>query len=122
MDQWGETLVTAGDFVKIYQHINRRFGFGWLSTVARSVQIWAEALTDDASDGGVDELRTTLDSLSSSGRAGSRSSFLLWISDIVAERGDVDGAVDLLRRARQDPGPYQQLFVGLVDARLDRYR
>lgn len=102
--------------------LNRRFGFGWLSTVARSVQIWAEALMGRGPADGVDQLRLTLESLASSGRAGSRCSFLLWIADILASRGDVDQSRDLLRQAQQDPGPYQQLMVSLVDRRLRRLR
>jgi hypothetical protein len=100
--------------------LERRFGFEWLSIVADSVRVWAAAVGSEDAEGALAALESRLDEVTASGRRCSRSSFLLWISDIRATQGRTAEAEELLRRARQDPGPYQQLLVDLVDRRLAR--
>ena len=45
------------------------------------------------------------------GRNGTRSTMLALLGDVHAALGDADLARETYLQARQDPGPYRQLFV-----------
>ena len=95
-----------------------RFGFGWLITVAGSVHDWSEALAGRERTRTVAALEARLEDMMRGGRNGTRSTILALLGDVHAAQGDAHLARETYLQARQDPGPYRQLFVDLVDRRI----
>ena len=59
-----------------------------------------------------------LDDMMRGGRNGTRSTILVLLGDVHAALGEPDLARETYQQARQDPGPYRQLFVDLLDRRI----
>jgi DNA-binding SARP family transcriptional activator/CTP:molybdopterin cytidylyltransferase MocA len=95
-----------------------RFGFGWLTTVAESVHEWSEALSGGEGTRTVAALQTRLEDMTRGGRNGTRSTMLALLGDVHAALGEPDLARETYLQARQDPGPYRQLFIALLDRRM----
>lgn len=95
-----------------------RSGFGWLVTVAESVHDWSEALAGGEGARAVAALEARLDDMVRGGRNGTRSTILALLGDVHAALGEPDLARETYQQARQDPGPYRQLFVDLLDRRI----
>jgi hypothetical protein len=102
--------------------LDLRFGFGWLATVAECVHDWSEALAGHAGGQTVVTLDARLEDMLRAGRRGTASTMLALLGDVHAALGDADLARQTYLRARQDPGPYRELFVGLVDRKLAALR
>jgi len=102
--------------------LDLRFGFGWLATVAECVHDWSEALVGHAGAQTVVTLDARLEDMLRAGRKGTASTMLALLGDVHATLGDPDLARQTYLRARQDPGPYRELFVGLIDRKLAALR
>lgn len=99
--------------------MDQRFGFGWLETVAASVDDWASAALPDADIAeSTRSIEKTLTDMVAAGHQSTQSTVLLLLADAHRAAARTADARKALLRARESPGPYRGLFVDLVARRL----
>ena len=113
-----EDVQLAGTLASQALDLDRHFGFGWLETLAASVESWVTARRGDNLVDAARRLEATLDTMIAGQRRSTQSTILLMLADVYGLAGRTDEARAALVRARERPGPYQGLFVDLVDRRL----
>ena len=98
--------------------LDTRFGYAWLGAVAEATDAYATALLGGTPADAVETLTTMLESVEAAGRRGNVGVLLLMLADLLAADGRKDDARHALRRAREEPGPYDGLVIDVIDRKL----
>ena len=97
--------------------LDRRFGYGWLMTVAACVDAWAHDGHGDPAEA-ARMIQSELDKMLAADRHGNESLLSLMAADLYSQSGHPSLARITLERAREVPGPYQGPMVDVIDRRL----
>jgi hypothetical protein len=97
--------------------LDRRFGYGWLTTLAACVDAWAHDGHGDPAEA-ARMIEFEMDKTLAADRRGNESLLCLMAADLYSRAGQRTLARTALERAREVPGPYRGRMVAVIDRRL----